>query len=118
MGKYIVGDYDLLIPVYPKMEVKGVRIEQSKNTTVTIPAPGYVTFNTGQRGCGSLYQIKNSGEQVWVMNLLENTRTQAYHLQPGSYQIVFRRNDHKYEFLCTSSAKEGNWRFAFLRWSE
>ncbi|MCK5066608.1 MAG: VWA domain-containing protein [Bacteroidales bacterium] len=95
VGKYLVGSYDLLIPIYPKMKVHGVEIRQSNTTTVEIPAPGYVTFNTGQRGAGSLYQLDPSGQQSWVMNLLENTRTQGYYLQPGSYQVVFRRNDHK-----------------------
>jgi Ca-activated chloride channel family protein len=95
VGKYLVGTYDLLIPIYPKMEVPGVEIKQSNTTTVEIPAPGYVTFNTAQRGAGSLYHLDPSGQQSWVMNLLENTRTQGYFLQPGSYQVVFRRNDHK-----------------------
>jgi len=95
VAKYLVGIYDLFIPIYPRMEVKAVEIQQSKTTTVEIPAPGYVTFNTGQRGTGSLYLQSDKGEQIWVMNLLENTKTQAYHLQPGAYQVVFRRNDHK-----------------------
>jgi Ca-activated chloride channel family protein len=95
VGKYLVGTYDLLIPIYPKMEVHGVEIKQSSTTTVEIPTPGYVTFNTGQRGAGSLYKLDPSGQQTWVINLLENTKTQGYYLQPGTYQVVFRRNDHK-----------------------
>ena len=93
--KYLVGFYDLLIPVYPVMEIQGLEISQSNTTTVEIPAPGYVTFNTGQPGAGSLYQMLGPGEQKWVMNLRENTRVQSYHLQPGSYRVVFRRDDHK-----------------------
>lgn len=111
VGKYLVGTYDLLIPIYPKMEVKGVEIKQSNTTTVEIPAPGYVTFNTGQRGAGSLYHTSPSGEQIWVMNLLENTRNQGYFLQPGTYQLVFRRNDHKsssYTSIRNFTVKEGN----------
>jgi hypothetical protein len=30
-----------------------------------------------------------------VMNLCENTRVQSYNLQPGTYRVVFRRDDHK-----------------------
>ncbi len=111
VGKYLVGTYDLLIPIYPKMKVQGVKIEQSRTTTVQIPAPGYVTFNTGQRGTGSLYQLQASGNQLWVMNLLENTKTQGYHLQPGSYQVVFRRDDHKsssHTTIRNFNVKEGN----------
>jgi hypothetical protein len=87
-----------------------VEIGQSKTTTVDIPAPGYVTFNTGQRGAGSLYHVEPSGTHVWVMNLLENTRTQGYNLQPGTYQLVFRRNDHKsssYTTIRNFVVKEG-----------
>ena len=110
VGKYLVGNYDLLIPIYPKLEVRGVKIEQSRTTTVEIPAPGYVTFNTGQRGAGSLYHLEPSGGPAWVMNLLENTKTQGYFLQPGSYQLVFRRNDHKsssYTTIRNFVVKEG-----------
>ncbi len=110
VGKYLVGKYDLLIPIYPKMEIHGLEIRQSETTTLEIPAPGYVTFNTGQPGAGSLYQLKESGEQTWVMNLLENTRTQGYYLQPGTYQVVFRRNDHKsssYTTIKNFAVREG-----------
>jgi Ca-activated chloride channel family protein len=93
--KYLVGSYDLLIPIYPVMEIHGLEISQSHTTTVEIPDPGYITFNTGQPGAGTLYQMLAPGEQKWVMNLRENTRVQSYHLQPGSYRIVFRRDDHK-----------------------
>ncbi|MDF1575668.1 MAG: VWA domain-containing protein [Bacteroidales bacterium] len=95
MEKYLVGAYDLLIPVFPVMELHDLEISQGNTTTVEIPAPGYVTFNTGQPGVGSLYQMKTSGEQLWVMNLQEKTRVQSYLLQPGSYRVVFRRDDHK-----------------------
>jgi len=111
VGKYLVGRYDLLIPIYPKMEVLGLEIKQSNTTTVEIPAPGYVTFNTVQLGAGSLYQLDRSGQQTWVMNLLENTRTQRYYLQPGYYQVVFRRNDHKsssYTTIRNFTVTEGN----------
>ena len=93
--KYLVGSYDLLIPVFPVMEIHGVEISQRNTTTLEIPDPGYITFNTGQPGAGTLYQMLAPGEQKWVMNLRENTRVQSYHLQPGTYRIVFRRDDHK-----------------------
>jgi len=93
VGKYLVGRYDLEIPIYPLMEVKNVEILQSYTTTVEIPAPGFVTFNTRQAGSGSLYQLLPSGKQVWVMNLLENKKSQGFYLQPGSYRVVFRHAD-------------------------
>jgi Ca-activated chloride channel family protein len=93
--KYLVGSYDLLIPIFPAMKIEGLEISQSNTTTLEIPDPGYITFNTGQPGAGTLYQMTAPGEQEWVMSLRENTRVQSYHLQPGSYRIVFRRDDHK-----------------------
>jgi Ca-activated chloride channel family protein len=95
LGKYIVGSYDLEIPIYPLMIVKDVEIRQSYTTTVEIPAPGFVTFASLQPGVGALYQLTPEGDQIWVLNLKENLKTQAIHLQPGSYRVIFRRGDLK-----------------------
>lgn len=92
VGKYLVGTYDLEIPIYPLMIVKGVEILQSYTTTVEIPAPGYVNFNSLPTGVGSLYQVTRGGDQKWVLNLPENTKNQGYHLQPGSYRVIWRRS--------------------------
>ena len=95
LGKYITGKYDLEIPIYPLMFVEDVEILQSYTTTVEIPPPGYVTFSAQQPGAGALYQMTPEGNQVWVVNLLENTKSQGLYLQPGSYRVVFRRADLK-----------------------
>lgn len=95
VGKYLVGRYDLEIPIYPLMIVEDVEILQSYTTTVEIPAPGFVTFSSPQPGAGVLYQLTASGDQLWVMNLLENQKTQGYYLQPGTYRVIFRRSDLK-----------------------
>lgn len=95
IGKYLVGKYDLEIPIYPLMILEDVEVLQSYTTTVEIPAPGYTTFNTQQSGSGSLYQLTAEGKQNWVLNLLENKKTQGFFLQPGTYRVIFRRSDHK-----------------------
>jgi Ca-activated chloride channel family protein len=95
LGKYIVGKYDLEIPIYPLMKVKDVEIRQSYTTTVEIPEPGHVTFAAREQGSGALYQLSKQGDQIWVMNLPENKTIQGYYLQPGSYRIIFRRADLK-----------------------
>ena len=95
LGKYIVGKYDLEIPIYPLMLVEDVEIRQSYTTTVEIPVPGYVIFSAQQAGSGALYQLSPDGDQKWVLNLKENRPSQAYYLQPGSYRVVFRRVDLK-----------------------
>lgn len=93
VGKYIVGKYDLEIPIYPLMLVEDVEIKQSYTTTVEIPAPGYVQFSTEQPGSGALYQLNPEGDQKWVLNLQENKSDQGFYLQPGSYRVIFRRGD-------------------------
>ena len=95
VGKYIVGEYDLEIPIYPLMIVENVEIIQSNTTTIEIPAPGYVTFSSPQPGAGTLYQLTSEGDQIWVLNLLEDRKTQGFHLQPGWYRVIFRRGDLK-----------------------
>lgn len=93
IGKYLVGLYDLEIPIYPLTLVRDVEIRQSYTTTVEIPAPGYVNFSAQQKGSGALYQLNPEGDQLWVMNLQDNLKTQGYYLQPGSYRVIFRRAD-------------------------
>jgi len=95
VGKYLVGKYDLEIPIYPLMIVEDVEIQQSYTTTVEIPDPGHVTFSAQQPGAGALYQLTPNGDQIWVMNLLENRKSQNFYLQPGTYRVVFRRADFK-----------------------
>lgn len=93
--KYLVGRYDMEIPIYPLLEIKNVEVQQSYTTTLEIPAPGLVTIISKQPGAGSLYQLDDSGDQIWVLNLRENTRTQNYLLQPGNYRLIFRQGDLK-----------------------
>lgn len=93
IGKYIVGKYDLEIPIYPLMLLEDVEIRQSYTTTVEIPAPGNVVFSAQQPGSGALYQLNPEGNQLWVLNLQENRKSQGYYLQPGFYRVIFRRTD-------------------------
>lgn len=100
VGKYLVGSYDLEIPIYPLMLVEDVEIKQSYTTTVEIPAPGYITFTAQQAGSGALYQLNESGQQKWVMNLPEGQKSLGFYLQPGTYRVIFRRADLKATDYC------------------
>ena len=95
IGKYLVGKYDLEIPIYPLMQVKDVEIRQSYTTTVEIPAPGHVIFSAQQQGSGALYQLNPEGDQKWVLNLQDSRKSQGFYLQPGAYRVIFRRADLK-----------------------
>ena len=93
--RYIVGKYDLEIPVYPIIHLSEVEIKQSHTTTVQIPEPGMAVFSSDQPGFGSLYQLTREGDQIWVLNLRERTKMQRIYLQPGSYRVIYRRADLK-----------------------
>jgi Ca-activated chloride channel homolog len=102
--KYLVGTYDLEIPVLPRIIKKGVKIDQSTTTKVTIPRPGIVNLINNVSGYGSIYLRKNSREEEWVCNLDPSEKNQTLILQPGSYRVVFRATNAK-QVLSTISKK-------------
>jgi Ca-activated chloride channel family protein len=88
--KYLVGKYDLEIPVFPLIFLHDVEIRQSYTTTVEIPEPGMIHISARQPGYGSLYKLSENGQQEWVLNLQSGNTQHAYYLQPGNYRIIFR----------------------------
>jgi Ca-activated chloride channel family protein len=93
--RYIVGNYDLEIPVFPLIYLEDIEIRQSYTTTVEIPEPGMVHISCRKTGYGALFQMTPEGNQEWVLNLRSGVSKQDYYLQPGSYRIVFRQADLK-----------------------
>jgi Ca-activated chloride channel homolog len=87
--KYLVGKYDLEIPIIPRLIIKDVEILESHTTTIEIPQPGSVTFNGSSNGYGSIY-LMSSNDQKWIYNLNPALRQQTVLLQPGSYKFVYR----------------------------
>ncbi len=87
--KYIIGDYDLEIPVLPRIIVDDVDIKQSHTTTVEIPRPGIVTLLMFSGGYGGIY-IHRGNELEWVCNIKPNKKKETIVLQPGSYKVVYR----------------------------
>jgi Ca-activated chloride channel homolog len=88
--KYIVGKYDIEIPVLPRIKLHDVEIKQSHTTTVEIPRPGMITILRNSTGYGSIYLRKNDKEEEWLYNLNSTTKNESLQLQPGKYRIVFR----------------------------
>jgi Ca-activated chloride channel family protein len=88
--KYIVGKYDVEIPVLPRINLHDVEIKQSHTTTVEIPRPGMITILRTSTGYGSIYLRKNDKQEDWVYNLNSTTKNESLQLQPGKYRIVFR----------------------------
>lgn len=93
--KYLVGKYDLEIPVLPRLNISGVKINQSTTTSVTIPKPGILNIIKGAPGYGSVYVRKSKKVEEWVCNLDPDVRNEALILQPGNYRIVFRAQNAK-----------------------
>ena len=92
--KLLVGNYDLEILTLPRIYKGSVVVEQSKTTTIAIPAPGVLNINSNVPGVGSLYEMQESGSQKWIRNLNGNAR-ETLAIQPGNYKVVFRANKAK-----------------------
>jgi Ca-activated chloride channel homolog len=93
--KYLVGLYDLEIPIIPRRYIYNVKIDQSTTTTVNIPQPGMLNLQRAAPGFGNLYLCKNTKDQEWVCNLDTEAKNETYILQPGTYRVVFRSQNAK-----------------------
>ncbi len=87
--KYLVGTYDLEILTLPRIIEKGVEINQSTETQITVAPPGVVNIISPSIGFGSIYQF-NENNWEWVCNLTPNKSQEVLHLQPGNYRAVYR----------------------------
>jgi Ca-activated chloride channel family protein len=93
--KYLVGKYDIEIPVLPRINLYNVEIKQSHTTTVEIPRPGLITLLRDATGYGSIYLRKSPQQEDWVCNLNESVKNESIYLQPGKYRVVFRPTNAK-----------------------
>lgn len=92
--EYIVGKYDLEILTLPR-RYKTVDINQSATTTVTLKAPGVVKLNGFKPTTGQIFELKGNGKPEWVCDLDETTSDNQFVLQPGKYEVVYRRKDYR-----------------------
>lgn len=92
---YLVGKYDLEIPILPRLYIDDVKISQSATTTVTIPRPGILNLLKGAPGYGSIYLRRAMNDEEWVVNLDPNVKNETLVLQPGSYRVVYRAMNAK-----------------------
>ncbi|WP_237151112.1 vWA domain-containing protein [Pontibacter actiniarum] len=88
--KYLTGKYDLEILTMPRMQLKGVTLEQGKTNTVTIPPPGQLAIPSQVQGFGGVYELVEGGGQRWLCNLPEDNSKVTLALQPGKYKLVYR----------------------------
>jgi len=88
--KYLIGKYDIEIPVLPKILLYNIDVKQSYTTTVQVPQPGLITFLMNAPGYGNLFFRESNSNLQWICNLNTSVRNQTVYLQPGSYTMVFR----------------------------
>lgn len=93
--KYLVGRYDIEIPILPRLYLNNVDISQSHTTTIEIPRPGILSLIKSSAGYGSLYLKKSMKDEEWVTNLNPKTKIESLVLQPGTYRVVFRAQNAK-----------------------
>lgn len=87
--RYLSGTYDLEILTLPRIIQKGVNINASTSTTISVPPPGIVTIQTGVSGYGAVFVQRESGFE-WVIDLSESSERQVFQFQPGLYKVLFR----------------------------
>jgi Ca-activated chloride channel family protein len=88
--KYLVGKYDIEIPILPRMLLNNVDIKQSHTTTLEIARPGMITLLRSSVGYGSIYLRKSNTEEEWIYNLDNTIKNESLQMQPGKYRVVFR----------------------------
>lgn len=93
--RYLVGKYDIEIPVLPRIYVDNVEIDQSTTTTIKIPRPGILNLIKSASGYGSIYIRKSPTEEEWVTNINNKVKNETVVLQPGVYRVVFRTQNAK-----------------------
>ena len=87
--KYLVGKYDIEVPVLPRLYINNIDIKQSYTTTVNIPRPGILTLQKASAGYGSIYIRRNNTEE-WIYNINNDLKNESILLQPGFYRVVYR----------------------------
>jgi len=88
--KYLVGKYDIEVPVLPRIYLYDVDIKQSHTATIEIPRPCLVTLLRSSVGYGSIYLRKSNKQEEWIYNLDNTVKNESLQLQPGKYRVVFR----------------------------
>lgn len=91
--KYLVGTYDLEILTLPRIYYKGVSINQSEFTNISIPGSGIFNYNTSKNIVGQIFVKNEKGTFDWVCDLNPDVLKDKWYLQPGSYKVVYRNRD-------------------------
>lgn len=92
--KYLVGTYRLEILTLPRT-YREVQIEQSKLTSIDIPAAGQFVYQAPKGIVAQLFYERNPGQWEWVCDLNYNESKGNIKLQPGTFKVVYREKDQR-----------------------
>lgn len=92
--KYLVGSYQLEVLTLPRT-YKEVKIEQSKLTSIDIPAAGQFVYQAPKGILGQVFYERNPGQWEWVCDLQFNQTAGTIYLQPGNFKVVYREKDQR-----------------------
>lgn len=92
--KYLIGSYQLEILTLPRT-YKEVKIEQSKLTSIDIPAAGQFVYQAPKSIIGQVFYERNIGQWEWVCDLPSNQSAGTIRLQPGTFKVVYRQKDQR-----------------------
>jgi Ca-activated chloride channel family protein len=95
--RYRTGTYDLEVLTLPRLRIDAVRIEQGRNTDITIPRAGVLNVQPGIPGPGSVFAVRGNSLE-WVADLDPMAPSMQFRLQPGTYRVTYRsRNARRTE---------------------
>ena len=87
--KYLTGKYEIEVLTLPVIQTTVISIDQSKTTTIKVPAPGMVTFNKSYELYGAIFiQDKKALKKIYDLN--ETSKLETIALQPGKYRLIYR----------------------------
>lgn len=87
--RYLAGTYEVETLTFPR-RLFTVELKANTLETITLPPAGIANINTLLKGIGSLFEITEKGESVWVCHLDDKLSLHSYDLLPGKYKIAFR----------------------------
>ncbi len=88
-NKLLTGNYEVEIITLPPIQATLIAVEQSKTTTIKVPAPGMVTFNKSYELHGGIFTTEKSGLKK-IYDFSETAKQETIALQPGKYKLIYR----------------------------
>lgn len=93
-AKYLIGSYNVEVFTIPRL-YKSIEVTQSSVTTVSIDAPGELSYSFKKPLIAQLFLQDNRGFWGEVYTFSETKTAGKLLLQPGTYKMVYRNKEMK-----------------------